>query len=232
MKIIGLLGGMSWESTAGYYKIINEQVKARLGGLHSAKIALYSVDFAEIEELQHKGDWDSATREMISGARRVAAAGAECLVICTNTMHKMAESVSAAIDIPLLHIADATAARLKNAGVSQVGLLGTSFTMEQDFYRGRLISHGLSVIIPDESDRSVVHRIIYDELCKGAIVERSRAQYLEIIDKLVKQGSEAVILGCTEISMLVQQKNCEVPLFDTTRIHAEAAVDFALETET
>jgi aspartate racemase len=228
MKIIGLLGGMSWESTAGYYKIINEEVRRRLGGLHSAKIALYSVDFAEIEALQHKEDWEAATAEMISAARRVAAAGADCLVICTNTMHRMAEQVASAINIPLLHIADTTANRLVADGVHQVGLLGTRFTMEQDFYRGRLESHGLTVIVPDEPDRDTVHRVIYDELCKGKIYDESRQQYQRIMRKLVQQGSEAVILGCTEISMLVCRDDSEVPLFDTTRIHAEAAVDFAL----
>lgn len=228
MKVIGLLGGMSWESTAGYYRIINERMKECLGGLHSAKIALYSVDFAEIEELQHKGDWDSATTQMISGAQRVEAAGADCLLICTNTMHKMADAVSAAINIPLLHIADATAKNIKVAGLSQVGLLGTRFTMEQEFYRGRLISLGLKVLIPNEQDRNTVHTVIYDELCKGKVHEASRLQYKAIIDRLVQEGAEAVILGCTEIGMLVGQEDAGVPLFDTMRIHAEAAVAFAL----
>ena len=229
MKTIGLLGGMSWESTAEYYRIINERVKRQLGGLHSAKIALYSVDFFEIEALQHQGNWEEAAAMMIAGAQRVAAAGSDCLLICTNTMHKMADSVAAAIDIPLLHIADATAARVKAEKVQRVGLLGTRFTMEQDFYCGRLRErHGLDVVVPDEDERAVVHEVIYDELCKGLIRDESRAGFLRIVNRLAEQGCQGIILGCTEIGLLIGQKDCNVPVYDTTVIHAEAAVNFAL----
>ncbi len=229
MKTIGLLGGMSWESTELYYRWINEGVKARLGGLHSAKIALVSVDFQEIEELQVTGDWDAAGIALAQAAQRVEAAGADFLVICTNTMHKVAPAIEAAINIPLLHIADATADAIKTAGFDTIGLLGTNFTMEQDFYRGRLVDHhGLSVLIPCETDRQIVHRIIYGELVLGQVNEESRAEYLRIIDALAAEGAEAIILGCTEITMLVQQEHTSVPLFDTTAIHAAAAVSFAL----
>lgn len=229
MKTIGLLGGMSWESTELYYRLINEGVKKRLGGLHSAKIALYSVDFQEIEELQMSGDWAAAGEALAQAGQHIQAAGADFLVICTNTMHKVAPAVEDAIDIPLLHIADATADAIKASGFGTIGLLGTNFTMEQEFYRGRLLDyHDLSVLIPNETDRQSVHRIIYEELVLGQVKEESRTEYLRIIDDLAARGAEAIILGCTEIGMLVQQEHTSVPLFDTTTIHAEAAVDLAL----
>ena len=229
MKTIGLIGGMSWESTQGYYRIINEGVKRELGGLHSAQIALYSVDFEPIEQLQHQGDWDGTAEILCRAAQSVAAAGADFLLICTNTMHRVAPQVEAAINIPLLHIADATAEQLLAAGVRTVGLLGTAFTMEQAFYKGRLAEHyGLEVIVPNAEDRALVHRVIYQELCLGQVEAASKAEYLRIIDALVEQGAEAVILGCTEIGMLVGQSDTAVKLFDTTAIHAEAAVSRAL----
>lgn len=229
MKTIGLLGGMSWESTELYYRLINEGVKAKLGGLHSAKIALFSVDFHEIEQLQHNGDWQGAARILAEAAKRIEAAGADFLLICTNTMHKVADEVQAAINIPLLHLADATATRISDAGISTVGLLGTNFTMEQDFYKGRLVQRGMTVITPDKTDRATVHKIIYEELCLGSIQQSSRQKYLAIIDKLANNGAEAVIEGCTEITLLVQQQHTGVPLFDTTAIHAEEAVKLACE---
>lgn len=229
MKTIGLIGGMSWESTQGYYRIINEGVKRELGGLHSAQIALYSVDFEPIEQLQHRGDWDGTAEILCQAAQNVAAAGADFLLICTNTMHRVAPQVEAAINIPLLHIADATAEQLIAAGVQTVGLLGTAFTMEQAFYKGRLAEHyGLEVVVPNAEDRALVHRVIYQELCLGRVEAASKAEYLRIIDALVEQGAEAVILGCTEIGMLVGQSDTAVKLFDTTAIHAEAAVSRAL----
>jgi aspartate racemase len=228
MKTIGLLGGMSWESTATYYKLINEGVKRKLGGLHSAKIALYSVNFAEIEILQQRGDWDTATEILVDGAKKVAHAGADCLLICTNTMHKVAGAVAASVTIPLLHIADATALQLKNQSITTVGLLGTRFTMEQDFYRGRLLAHGLNVIVPEQDKRAIVHTVIYEELCKGVIREESRQAYLTIAEELTAQGAQGIILGCTEIGMLLNEAHSAMRLYDTTRIHAEAAVDFAL----
>lgn len=229
MKTIGLIGGMSWESTQGYYRIINEGVKRELGGLHSAQIALYSVDFEPIEQLQHQGDWDGTAEILCQAAQSVAAAGADFLLICTNTMHRVAPQVEAAINIPLLHIADATAEQLLAAGVRTVGLLGTAFTMEQAFYKGRLADHyGLEVVVPNAEDRALVHRVIYQELCLGQVEAASKAEYLRIIDALVEQGAEAVILGCTEIGMLVDQSDTAVKLFDTTAIHAEAAVSRAL----
>ncbi|MEM9605770.1 MAG: aspartate/glutamate racemase family protein [Pseudomonadota bacterium] len=229
MKTIGLIGGMSWESTALYYRWLNEGIKARLGGLHSAKIVLYSVDFAEIEAQQHAGDWEAAGRTLASAARGVEAAGADIILICTNTMHKVAPAVEAATSVPLLHLADATAERLTAAGVSRVGLLGTGFTMEQDFYKGRLAGHGLDVRVPDDAGRADVHRIIYEELCLGTVRDDSRARYLEVIEALGRDGCEAVILGCTEITLLVQQAHCAMPLFDTTAIHAEVAIERALD---
>jgi aspartate racemase len=230
MKTIGMIGGMSWESSLEYYRILNETVKARLGGLHSVRCLMYSVDFAEIEELQHKGKWEDATELMIDAAKRVESGGADFLIICTNTMHKMAEEVQQSINIPLLHIADATAARIKSQEIKKIGLLGTRFTMEEDFYKGRLVEkHKLNVIIPNADERRIVHQVIYDELCKGKIKESSRAKFLEIMKYLVEDGAEGIILGCTEIGLLVKQENSLVPLFDTTKIHAEAAVDFALE---
>jgi aspartate racemase len=229
VKIIGLLGGMSWESTVEYYRLINEEVKLRLGGLHSARIALYSVDFEEIEKLQHADRWAEAADLMIEAALRVERAGADFLLICTNTMHKLADQVADAINIPLLHIADATAATILSAGSSKIGLLGTRFTMEEDFYRGRLEKHhDLEVLIPGADDRRLVHDVIYDELCLGTIREESRLAYTRIIDRLVSQGAQGVILGCTEISLLVKPEHATCPLFDTTRIHAIRAVDRAL----
>ncbi|MEJ2100541.1 MAG: aspartate/glutamate racemase family protein [Desulfobacterales bacterium] len=228
MKTIGLLGGMSWESTLGYYRAINEGIKKTLGGLHSAKIAMYSVDFAPIEKLQHTGDWEGTAKILSEAAQRIQAAGADFLLICTNTMHKVAPQIEAAIQIPLLHIADATAEILVNGGIKSVGLLGTAFTMEQEFYKGRLINnYGLQVLVPNEDDRQIVHRIIYQELCLGKIESNSKAEYLRIIDTLAAQGAEAVILGCTEIGMLVDQTDTNVRLLDTTAIHAEKAVQYA-----
>ncbi|KZZ12180.1 aspartate racemase [Oleiphilus sp. HI0130] len=232
MKTIGLLGGMSWESTQGYYKAINEGVKNHLGGLHSAKIAMVSVDFAEIEALQMQDNWQQAGEILASAAVSVEAAGADGLLICTNTMHKVADAVQSAINIPLLHIADATGEALVHANVKTVGLLGTAFTMEQDFYKGRLTQHfGLKVITPTTSDRADVHRIIYEELCLGNIQTRSRKTYLEVIERMAAQGAEAVILGCTEIGLLVEQADTDTPLFDTTAIHARKAVEFMLAAE-
>ncbi|MCE4070264.1 MULTISPECIES: aspartate/glutamate racemase family protein [Pseudomonas] len=229
MKTIGLIGGMSWESTIPYYRQINERIKEKLGGLHSAKIALYSVDFHEIERLQHAGDWEAAGRLLADAARSLKAAGADFLVLCTNTMHKVAPAIEAAVDIPLLHIADPTAEAIRAAGVSTVGLLGTRFTMEQAFYKDRLAERfGLKVLTPGEADRQVVHRIIYEELCLGQIRDESREAYRRIIAALVEQGAEAVILGCTEISLLVGPADASVPLFDTTALHALQAADAAL----
>ena len=230
MKTIGLLGGMSWESTAVYYRLINEGVKARLGGLHSAKLVLYSVDFQEIEELQHAADWDEAGKVLAKAAHFLQLAGADFLVICTNTMHKVAPAIEREINIPILHIADATAAVIKGLGIRTVGLLGTRFTMEQDFYTGRLREkHGLQVLIPDENERERVHQIIYNELCLGKVLNESRGKYCHIIRSLAQRGAEGIILGCTEIAMLIGQKDSPVPLFDTTRIHAQKAVDWAIE---
>lgn len=229
MKTIGLIGGMSWESTVPYYRQINEGIKARLGGLHSAKVVLYSVDFHEIEQLQRDGDWDAAGERLADAARRLQAAGADLLVLCTNTMHKVAPQIEAAVPIPLLHIADATAAAILAAGHRSVGLLGTRFTMEQDFYRQRLQErHGLQVIVPDADERSVVHDVIYDELCRGVVRDASRDRYRRIMDDLVAGGAEAIILGCTEIGLLVAAQDARVPLFDTTALHAAAAVEAAL----
>lgn len=229
MKTIGLIGGMSWESTIPYYRQINESIKERLGGLHSAKVILYSVDFHEVERLQHRGDWEAAGALLADAARSLEAAGAHFLVLCTNTMHKVAPAIEAAVGIPLLHIADPSAAEIKRAGLSRVGLLGTRFTMEQEFYTERLRQrHGLQVLIPSEPDREIVHRVIYEELCLGRVVDASRAQYRRIMADLVEQGAEAIILGCTEISLLVEPCDASVPLFDTTRIHALAAAECAL----
>jgi aspartate racemase len=230
MKTIGLLGGMSWESTVGYYRAINEGVKKALGGLHSARIAMYSVDFDPIEKLQHEGDWEGTAEILSKAALSVQAAGADFLVICTNTMHKVAHRIEDKIDIPLLHIADATAEALMRDGIRNVGLLGTSFTMEQDFYKGRLIKkYGLNVVVPDVKDRQVVHEIIYQELCLGKVKTDSRTKYLRIIDSLADSGAKAVILGCTEIGMLVNQNDTGVKLFDTTAIHAEKAVQYSIQ---
>lgn len=229
MKTIGLLGGMSWESTALYYQLINKGIQARLGGLHSAKIAMISLDFNEIEELQQVGDWGQAGKILAAAARQVEAAGADFLLICTNTMHKVAAQISAAIEIPILHLADATGKRIKDQGMSIVGLMGTRFTMEQDFYKDRLVSrHGIEVLIPPAEDREIVHGVIYEELCRGEVTETSRNEFLRIIEDLARRGASGVIEGCTEIVMLVQQKHTSTPLFDTTAIHAEAAVELAL----
>ena len=219
---------MSWESTAQYYRLINEETKRIRGGLHSAPIVMVSVDFEEIETLQRRGDWNRAGNLLAERATQVEAAGADLLLICTNTMHNVADRVAAAIDIPLLHIADATAEAVLASGASTVGLLGTRFTMEQDFYTGRLKEHGLSVLVPTESDREIVHRVIYEELCVGDIRPESRTRFLRIIDELRRDGAEAVIEGCTEVGLLVEQQHTEVPLFDTTRLHAFAAVAAAL----
>lgn len=229
MQVIGLLGGMSWESSAEYYRIVNERVRERLGSLHSALVLMWSFDFAEVEALQHAGRWGDATALMVEAARRLERGGADFVVICTNTMHLMADAVQAAIGIPILHIADPTAERIKAAGFRRVGLLGTAFTMEQDFYKGRLAArHGLDVLVPEEGDRAIVHRIIYEELVQGRIEAASREAYRSVIARLVARGAEAVILGCTEIMLLVGPADSAVPLFDTTAIHAEAAVDRAL----
>ncbi|GAB3280924.1 aspartate/glutamate racemase family protein [Parahaliea aestuarii] len=229
MKTIGLLGGMSWESTQTYYRLINQGVQKALGGLHSARIVLDSVDFQELADLQGADDWSGATALLVDGAGRVAAAGADCVMICTNTMHKVAPEIEAAVDLPLLHIADAAGKALAAQGVTQIGLLGTAFTMEQDFYRERLSSgFGISTLVPEADDRAVVHRIIYEELCQGQVLDASRGEYLRIIDTLAARGAEAVVLGCTEIGLLVQQEHSAVCLLDTTAVHAAMAVDFAL----
>jgi len=230
MKVIGLIGGMSWESTVGYYRLINESVKERLGGLHSAKCVLYSIDFAEVEALQRRGKWSEAAQLLAVAAQNVEKAGADLVLICTNTMHKVADTIQARIGVPLLHIADATAEKVKQADIGRVGLLGTRFTMEDDFYRGRLTGQfGLEVIIPDPKDRETVHRIIYEELCVGRIRPESRAQVAGIMSRLVEMGAEGIILGCTELGLLVGTEDCHVPLFDTTRAHALAAVEQALK---
>lgn len=229
MKTIGLIGGMSWESTIPYYRLINEGVKQRLGGLHSAKLILHSVDFDEIERLQRSGDWDAAGALLTRSAQLLETAGAELLVLCTNTMHKVAPAIESAVSTPLLHIADATAEAAKLAGIRRVGLLGTRFTMEQDFYVGRLIDrHGLEVLTPTAPERDEVHRIIYDELCLGKILSASRESYRRIMNELARRGAQAIILGCTEISLLVGEKDSPVPLLDTTAIHAQSAVEAAL----
>jgi aspartate racemase len=231
MKTIGLIGGMSWESSAQYYRIVNESVRERLGGLHSARCMMYSFDFEEIEALQHRGAWDQAAQRMIAAARAVERAGADFLVICTNTMHLMAADVEAAVGIPLLHIADATADRIKQHGLRSVGLLATRFTMERDFYKGRLVDkHGLEVLVPPADERQIVHDVIYDELCQGRIRDESRQRFREIIRALADAGAAGVILGCTEIGLLIKPQDSPVPLFDTAIIHAEAAAAFALQT--
>jgi len=230
MKTIGMIAGMSWESSLEYYRLVNQGIKARLGGLHSAKCVMVSVDFAEIEVLQREGRWQEATQAMVAVARQVQAGGADFLLICTNTMHKMAEEVQASLDIPLLHIADATAGAIKAQKLTKIGLLGTRFTMEEMFYRGRLAEkHDLQVLIPNQAERATVHRIIYEELVLGKIVPESKAEYLRIIESLAAQGAEGIILGCTEIGLLVKDGDCRLPLFDTTRIHALAAVEMAFQ---
>ncbi len=229
MKILGLIGGMSWESSVPYYQLINQTVRQRLGGLHSAKIILYSVDFAEVEAMQMNGEWDAAGALLAGVAQKLAAAGADALVLCTNTMHKVAPAIEAAVNIPLLHIADPTALAIKQAGFTTVGLLGTRFTMAQDFYRSRLESkHGLRVLMPSPTEREQVHQIIYQELCLGEVKQASRLTYLRIIANLQARGAQAMILGCTEIAMLIEPQHCVVPLFDTTALHARSAADWAL----
>jgi aspartate racemase len=227
-RVIGMLGGMSWESTAQYYRLANEMVRDRLGGLHSARLVLASVDFAEIERLQVAGDWERAGRILAEEAARLQAGGAELLVLCTNTMHKVADQVQAGISIPFLHLADTTAAAVRAAGLDTVGLLATGFTMEQDFYRDRLARHGLQVLVPGAADRAEVHRIIYEELCLGVIREESRQLYRLVIEKLVDAGARGVILGCTEIELLIGAADSPVPVFPTARLHVAAAVDASL----
>jgi len=228
MKTIGLIGGMSWESTLEYYRIINELVSKRLGGHHSAKIILYSVDFDEVVKLQHQGDWEKLGKMLAEIARRLEACGADLILICTNTMHKVADYVQKAISIPLLSIIDATAEDIKKSGLKKVGLLGTKFTMEDDFYRTGLERHGINTVIPDEEDRNTVHRIIFDELCLGVFKESSKEELKKIVEKLKEKGAEGVVLACTELPLILNQDDCDIPLFDTTRIHAEYAVNFAL----
>ena len=227
-RVIGMLGGMSWESSAEYYRLVNELVRERRGGLHSARCVLASLDFAEVERLQVAGEWAQAGELLAAAARGLEAAGADLLLICTNTMHKVADQVQAAVGIPLLHLADATAAAVRSAGVETVGLLGTAFTMEQDFYRDRLAGHGLRVLVPEADDRAVVHRVIYEELCLGVVREESREAYRQVIGRLVEAGAQGVVLGCTEIELLVGQDDSPVPVFPTTRLHVEAAVTAAL----
>lgn len=227
MKVIGLLGGMSWESSVEYYRIINEEVKRRLGGLHSAKCILYSVDFAEIERCQSEGDWRKAGEILAEGAVSLEKAGADFIVICTNTMHKVIDAIQENIAIPILHIADATAAEIKETGIDTVGLLGTQYTMEQDFYKSRLEANGIKVIVPNAVEREMVNRVIFDELCLGKVLESSRTEYKKVINNLIKNGAEGIILGCTEIGLLIKQGDAVVPLFDTTSIHAIAAVNKA-----
>jgi aspartate racemase len=230
MKTIGLIGGMSWESTATYYQIINELVRERLGGLHSAKICLCSLDFAEIAAQQSQDGWDAMVDTLGNAAVHLEAAGADCVLICTNTMHKLADAVQARVAIPLLHIVDAAADRAKAEGLTCVGLLGTRFTMEDGFYADRLRNtHGIEVIIPDEADRAVVHSVIYDELCRGKRTAESRAEYARIMQHLVERGAQGIVLGCTEIGLLVDQADVAVPILDTTALHAQAAVGFALQ---
>lgn len=229
MKTIGLLGGMSWESTTHYYRLLNQSINTKMGGLHSAKIAMVSVDFQPLEILMQRGEWTELGERLAGAAQKIEKAGADFLLICTNTMHKVAGTVREAVDIPLLHIADATAERIKTENIKTVGLLGTRFTMEEEFYRGRLVEkHGLTVIIPSPEERKIVHDVIFEELCRGTVRTESRKVYLSVIDKMHWQGAEAVIEGCTEIGMLVNQDHTTIPLFDTTILHVEQAVRFAL----
>lgn len=228
MKTIGLLGGMSWESTSQYYRLLNTAINHKLGGLHSARIVMISLDFEPVEKLMRQGDWQSCGTLLTDAARRIATAGADILLICTNTMHKLAPVIQAAIPIPVVHICDAAAERVKRGGCRKVGLLGTRFTMEEDFYRSRLEHYGLHVLLPDDSDRQRVDHIIFNELCRGIVRAGSREEYIRIIDQLVGQGADGIILGCTEIAMLVQEEDISVPLYDTTAIHADKAVELAL----
>ena len=229
MKTIGLIGGMSWESSVEYYRIINEMIRERLGGLHSAKCIMHSLDFAEVEPLQREGRWSETAAQMVHAAQSLEAAGADFVVLCTNTMHKTADEIEQHVGIPFLHIADATAAKVKSHGLKTIGLLGTRFTMEDHFYKGRLAErHSLEVLVPGDNQREVVHQVIYEELCLGKVVPASRQEYARIMDGLVSRGAEAIVLGCTEIGLLVSPEDCRVPVFDTTKIHAEAAVELAL----
>jgi aspartate racemase len=228
MKTIGLIGGMSWESSAVYYKIVNEKTKAILGGVHSCECLMYSVDFGEIAALQHKGDWEQLGELMGDAARKLERGGADFIVLCTNTMHKLADKIEESVDIPLLHIADVTAEAIKERGMTKIGLLGTKFTMEQDFLKGRLLAkHGVESIIPNDAQRDIIHRIIYEELVKGVIKNESRTEYLSVINDLIQRGAEGIILGCTEIGLLVTNEFTDAVLFDTTEIHASKAVELA-----
>lgn len=230
MKTIGLIGGMSWESSIEYYRIINETAKTKLGGLHSAKSVMYSVDFAEIEILQHQGKWKEAAQMLIDAAKNLENSGADFIVLCTNTMHKVADDIQVNVKIPFLHIADATAQLVKDSGIKKIGLLGTRFTMEEEFYKGRLsLKYGLDVNVPNIQEREIIHRVIYDELVVGKIRQHSKEQYIGIIEQMITHGAEGIILGCTEIGLLIHKQDSQVPLFDTTRIHAEAAVEYALQ---
>lgn len=231
MRTLGLLGGMSWESTIPYYRIINQTVKEKLGGLHSAKIVLFSIDFDEMAQLQHAGDWDGAAAMLCRAAQGLRAAGAESIVICTNTMHKVAEQVERAAGIPLLHVVDVVSDELYRRGLKKIGLLGTRFTMEQDFYRNRLWANGIEAIVPNADDRDTIHRVIYEELCKGVVREESRKAYREIIARLIEDGAQGIVLGCTEIAMLIGPNDCAVPTFDTTEIHARAAALCAMRAD-
>ena len=232
MKTIGLIGGMSWESSIEYYRIINETAKEKLGGLHSAKSLMVTVDFAEIEKLQHADRWDEAGQILVKCAQDLERGGADFIVLCTNTMHKLADKIIAGVNIPFLHIADATAEKIRAADIKRIGLLGTRFTMEHDFYKGRLIDNfGLDVLIPEKADRDIVHRVIYDELVQGKIIDASRGEYRRIMNDLLSKGAEGIILGCTEIELLVKEGDCKAPLFPTTHIHAVAAVEKALTDE-
>ena len=232
MKTIGLIGGMSWESSIEYYRVINETAKEQLGGLHSAKSLMVTVDFAEIEKLQHADRWEEAGQILVKCAQDLERGGADFIVLCTNTMHKLADQIIAGVNIPFLHIADATAEKIVAAGIKRIGLLGTRFTMEHDFYKGRLIDNfGLDVLIPEKADRDIVHRVIYDELVQGKIIDASRGEYRRIMNDLLSKGAEGIILGCTEIELLVKEGDCKAPLFPTTRIHAVAAVEKALTDE-
>ena len=224
MRRIGLLGGMSWESTALYYRLVNEEVRDRLGGFHSARLVMASVDFAEVEAMQVAGDWAAAGALLAREAQGLEAAGAECVVLCTNTMHKVADAIAAAVDIPLLHLADVTAAAIRDAGLDRVALLGTRFTMEQPFYADRLRSHGIDVLVPEGEDRTLVHDVIYDELVLGVVRDESRAAYVDVVRRLVEQGAGGVVLGCTEIELLLGQGDVDLPAFPSTRLHVEAAL--------
>lgn len=230
MKTIGLIGGMSWESSIEYYKLINELVKEKLGGVHSCKCIMHSVDFAEIEKLQHNGEWEKLTEIMVDIAKKLEESGADCIVICTNTMHKMAEDIEKEVKIPLIHIADSVGENIIKLNLKKVALLGTKFTMEQDFYKERIREKfGIEVIIPNETDKNIIHKVIYEELVKGQFKDESRQEYIRIINELVKDGAEGIILGCTEIPLLIRDNDVEIPIFDTTKLHSESAVKYALE---